>query len=202
MNAERYNGYTNYETWLYKLHCDDNAYVSMASEYESVGDYANWLKEQAEQAIEDIENLSLLNSDLLKAALAKVNFYELAKGWYQVYLEDNVWLSLEDTCLPCYFRGSSKITFAVMLDYFQDSEALARAIEEAVQSCDAGQWDITLGEGVKLKALDISLLCEITAKQVDLKPINELYQSLEPNQDDYPYLYFTLDYRECGEEVE
>jgi hypothetical protein len=94
MNTEQYNGWANYETWLLNQHLT-NDYKNMFNlvekakyeekeklldEYQTVAiRLANLLKERMEDEL-DYQN-SLLITDLLQAALADVDWQEIAESF-------------------------------------------------------------------------------------------------------------------------
>jgi uncharacterized protein (UPF0128 family) len=89
---ERYNGWTNYETWCvnlwlegeeseYNYWCEQAA--SVKKEYEEdAQEYtlANMLKDNIENEAELAVNAACVFSDLLRAAISEVDFSEIAKG--------------------------------------------------------------------------------------------------------------------------
>ncbi len=97
MTDQKYNGWTNYETWVTKLWMDNdegsyNYWSEVTDEIYRDGvadkpftkkeraalDLADMLKEQHEDA-NPIEDASVF-SDLMGAALSSVNWYEIAES--------------------------------------------------------------------------------------------------------------------------
>lgn len=80
MNDEKYNGWTNYETWCVNLWLanDEGLYNAVqAMDKSSLPDYADALKTFV---TESAPTLSGMYSDLLTAALGAVNWYEIASA--------------------------------------------------------------------------------------------------------------------------
>ncbi len=97
--AEKYNGWTNYETWAVSLWIDNEEssyryWREEAARYQRdiedkvdvVGVLAARLKQEiCDNAPTDAPNV---NSDLLTAALSDVNWAEIAEGWLSEGLSD------------------------------------------------------------------------------------------------------------------
>jgi hypothetical protein len=98
---KRYNGWTNYETWLVKLWMDNDqgsdeywreraqeawndatpgSYEWQTREEEAVSALADEIKEQHEESVESCGVTGVL-SDLLNAALSEVNWREIARAY-------------------------------------------------------------------------------------------------------------------------
>lgn len=88
---ERYNGWTNYETWAVNLWLeneeyqqtfwDDHAY-NVKNEFEEsaqVHTLASMLKDDLEERAEEAMTEASVFSDLLRAAISEVDFGEIAK---------------------------------------------------------------------------------------------------------------------------
>lgn len=79
-NRESYNGWTNYETWNYKLWIDNdedlhNYWVDEASNL-TVVELADTLREQA---LCEAPMIRGTYGDILMAALRSINFHEIAE---------------------------------------------------------------------------------------------------------------------------
>lgn len=97
MNEDKkYNGWTNYETWLCNLHYDDYFSEAAREAYdnaESDGAFtreenaALSLKDHIESTVEDLTQESLNGApggfvaDLVSAALREINYYEIAQHY-------------------------------------------------------------------------------------------------------------------------
>lgn len=90
--AEKYNGWTNYETWAVTLWLGNEEasyryWRAEAAHHRQDADEpnmaANNLAEQLKDEIEDAAptDAPSVYSDLLNAALAAVNWYEIAEHW-------------------------------------------------------------------------------------------------------------------------
>lgn len=93
MAENTYNGWTNYETWLYKLWMDNESgisyYVEMVQEQEmDVYDLSEYLKDEAEEAADSMIEGCNVFSDLLSASVSRVNFYEIAEAIFEDIEED------------------------------------------------------------------------------------------------------------------
>lgn len=99
MNDDKYNGWTNYETWAVSLWIgnDQGSYEywrERASEClpDNRDDAVHNLASQLENEIEDMSPLAdadaSLYSDLLSSALNEVNWYEIAEGMVDEAIEE------------------------------------------------------------------------------------------------------------------
>jgi hypothetical protein len=108
MSDTTYNGWVNYETWLYNIWNDGGMEESELCEFldnaepkydwetqrdRAISDLENYLSERVD---EDLEELSLSNGllvDLLNAAISKVDYREIAENWideiYDEWLANN-----------------------------------------------------------------------------------------------------------------
>lgn len=101
MTKHEYNGWTNYETWAWKLWMDNDqgtqeywheitGQIIQQSPTKDAAIYSlmNTLKEDCD------ENSPLVDaspySDLLSAAISEINFYEIAENMISDYEEYNV----------------------------------------------------------------------------------------------------------------
>ena len=95
---ERYNGWTNYETWCLNIWIDNDQYlaerkaelireVSINYDDRQVYELSLLLESMVEELREDALQVGLL-SDLLGGAIGKINFYELAKHYWEDFNED------------------------------------------------------------------------------------------------------------------
>ena len=82
--SDKYNGWTNYETWNVALwlHNDEVSY-NYWEEQTSNAETVEELASQLEQEVKDQSPArdASLYTDLLGAALSEVNWYEIAKDW-------------------------------------------------------------------------------------------------------------------------
>lgn len=103
---KKYNGWTNYETWLVNLWLDQDAggywneqaeeiykrakpsFSSDTQEQAATRDLADALKESHEQEIEEKE-LTGFYADLMNAALSEVNWHEIAEHYINEVAAEN-----------------------------------------------------------------------------------------------------------------
>ena len=99
MTQEKYNGWTNYETWNCKLWLDneqpiyemiqnkvDDYFIkSNQSSDKVISSLTSFLKSYVESSSPEL-NPSMY-SDMLNASLREINFYEIAKS----YVDDYTW---------------------------------------------------------------------------------------------------------------
>ena len=97
MNDTKYNGWTNYETWLFNLNFDDyftdvaQDYFDNAEENDTLSkakqatlDLADSIKDTFEEyAVDSMGNQSGVFADLINAGLSEVNHYEIAKHYIE-----------------------------------------------------------------------------------------------------------------------
>jgi hypothetical protein len=95
---ERYNGWTNYETWCLNIWIDNDQYlaerkaelireVSIHYDDKQVYELSLLLESMVEELKEDVLEVGLM-SDLLGGAIGKINFYELAEHYWEDFNED------------------------------------------------------------------------------------------------------------------
>lgn len=85
--SEKYNGWTNRETWLVNLHFGDDDYSIRDYVQQANGDIStvadnleSWVRDYVEEALRETHGFI---SDMLN--LSSVNWYELAEGYVQEY---------------------------------------------------------------------------------------------------------------------
>lgn len=82
MNKEKYNGWTNYETWRVKLEMFDDVSDENYKGYTEANELAEVLEQTADDIITsfgDIDEQSIAVS-YARAFLQEVNFYEIAES--------------------------------------------------------------------------------------------------------------------------
>lgn len=91
MNDQKYNGWTNYETWLVNLHLSNDQGLSESITWtlqdvqssfgaDAYGRGSDALKAATEELL-PLDSDNLFASDLLNAALGEVDWYEIAQNW-------------------------------------------------------------------------------------------------------------------------
>ena len=107
MNHKEYNGWYNYETWCFNVwhgHDWNNVIKDIVDNYHynegdvlsleerHVIELSDYLKDWQESVYEGgghSESITGFLSDILSAGLSEINWHELAKNYYQSYLEDH-----------------------------------------------------------------------------------------------------------------
>ena len=95
---ERYNGWTNYETWCLNIWIDNDQYlnerkaelvreVTLHYDDKQVYELSLLLESMVEELKDNALEVGLL-SDLLGGAIGKINFYELAEHYIEDFNED------------------------------------------------------------------------------------------------------------------
>ena len=98
--SESYNGWSNYDTWNFKLWLDNSeisqkivhnfvikAIVFSKKTPEVIHKLRTLLEEYAEQNAPELENG--FYSDVLSASIRSVNYYQIADAYFFDYLENN-----------------------------------------------------------------------------------------------------------------
>ena len=87
---QRYNGWTNYETWCVKLWIDNdwssNAIADIVNnDCDSIADVANYFRQMHEEDADDIISGASVFADLLRASLRVVSWHEIATHLWEEY---------------------------------------------------------------------------------------------------------------------
>lgn len=87
-----YNGFTNYETFIYNLHLTNEGDV-MRDYFEQLStmdayEFSVYLKNEVEERFDEL-NLPSIFFDLLNASISEINFYEIAKLHIDEYNNEN-----------------------------------------------------------------------------------------------------------------
>ena len=83
MNRQEYNGWTNYETWNWRLWYGDSFDEETVSEHEDVASLANYLKDFTEEQAAEISPESGFFADIINASISEVNFDEIAEHLFE-----------------------------------------------------------------------------------------------------------------------
>lgn len=85
--SQRYNGWSNYSTWLCNLYLDNSHIEEITEEYETGSiEYLDALEEIRAEITEQVEgwsyseNIAGVQNDLLSAAISDINISELAEA--------------------------------------------------------------------------------------------------------------------------
>ena len=86
MSKNKYNGWTNYETWSYKLWLDNdyntyNSITELAKEHENAYDLSCALSDLAITNAPEIH--SGFYSDVMYSSIKEVNFLEIAESYLE-----------------------------------------------------------------------------------------------------------------------
>ena len=113
--SRKYNGWSNYETWAVKLWLDNEepSYrfgVETARDWHGLDDAACGLARRLEEEVADampLEEASVY-SDLLRAALGEVDWFEIAESYLEELEPDEEGSSSTDDCDPCDGRPTPR----------------------------------------------------------------------------------------------
>jgi hypothetical protein len=90
MNTQKYNGWTNYETWLTNLHFDNFDFEEVMDIFDDCQDKGemlnrieDYIKDYVEEFVEQFRNDSrnLFIDDLINTALGEVDYRDIAEHY-------------------------------------------------------------------------------------------------------------------------
>lgn len=84
--SDKYNGWTNYETWNAALWMDQDYYIDAAKESESIGALADYIKEDIEETMPEVTGMW---SDLQQSAFDMIAWFEIAEHIYDIASEED-----------------------------------------------------------------------------------------------------------------
>ena len=82
MQSRKYNGWTNYETWVVNLWLENDYYTYKYLRQTTPESSAEAIKEYIEESNPLIDNASLYG-DLLNGAVGEINFEETAQYFFE-----------------------------------------------------------------------------------------------------------------------
>lgn len=88
MNTEKYNGWTNYETWKVNLELVDSEYLGEClSDYDNFSDFINLIKYSVQEiAFDGLEDNSIASA-AVSSMMYRVNWLEIAEHIQEAYTE-------------------------------------------------------------------------------------------------------------------
>ena len=98
MNTQKYNGWTNYETWLTNLYFDNFDFEEVMDIFDDCRDRADmlnriedYIKDYVEEYVEQfrLDSRNLFIDDLLNAALGEVDYREIAEHYIDDVFENH-----------------------------------------------------------------------------------------------------------------
>jgi hypothetical protein len=94
MCNEKYNGWSNYETWVTALWMDNDEgsqsyWAEQAEDVESIHDLADMMEQEHETIMEELNfPTNGVYTDLLGHANGMIDWYEIAEHYFDEYHED------------------------------------------------------------------------------------------------------------------
>ena len=87
--SEKYNGWTNYETWKVNLELVDSEYLGEClSDYDNFSDFIKLLKYSVQEiAFKGLEDNSIASS-AVSSMMSRVNWTEIAEHIQEAYAEE------------------------------------------------------------------------------------------------------------------
>jgi hypothetical protein len=108
MNTLKYNGWTNYETWLTNLHFDNFDFEEVMDIFDDCqdrGDMLNriedYIKDYVEEFVEQFrgDSRNLFIDDLLNAALSEVDYRDIAEHYIDDVIANHHTVTDEDDAM-------------------------------------------------------------------------------------------------------
>ena len=189
MDERKCNGWTNHVTWLVNVHLGDNFAVN---NYDSVDSLSEAIKDKLCEWQEN-SRLNPLLDDLLSSSISNVDCWELASKWYSNYLDNVIDLTYLETCDPSYFSGHSGLYLSVSLYPNMSVQDLVEAMDDAIQCCDFGQWDLVFEDGSGLADLDLKFLFRKFIERTFNLIGNSVAITNELSNDSEVYLYVAIE---------
>ena len=98
MNTQKYNGWTNYETWLINLHFDNFDFEDVMDIFDDCKDksdmlirIADYIEQYVEEVVESMveQPLNPLLQDIISAALSEVDYRDIAEHYIDDVIKYN-----------------------------------------------------------------------------------------------------------------
>ena len=108
MNTQKYNGYSNYETWLINLHFDNFDFEEVMDIFDDCQDkddmlirIADYIEQYVEDVVESMveEPLNCLIQDLIRSALDEVDYRDIAEHYIDDVIANNHTVTDEDDAM-------------------------------------------------------------------------------------------------------
>ena len=87
--SDKYNGWTNYETWNANLWSDQDYWFDQSKESDSIGTLAEQMKDECESYMDDIIQTNGMFTDLLQSAFDRINWFEIAEHIFEDVNEED-----------------------------------------------------------------------------------------------------------------
>jgi hypothetical protein len=81
--SDKYNGWTNYETWAANLWSDQDYWFAQAKESGSIGTLAEQMKDECVSYMDNIIQTNGMFTDLLQSAFDQINWFEIAEHIFE-----------------------------------------------------------------------------------------------------------------------
>jgi hypothetical protein len=98
MNTQKYNGWTNYETWLINLHFDNFDFEEVMDIFDDCQDrgdmltrIADYIENYVEEVVESMveEPLNPLLQDIISSTLTEVDYRDIAEHYIDDVIANN-----------------------------------------------------------------------------------------------------------------
>ena len=88
--SDKYNGWTNYETWNANLWLDQDYWFDQAKESDSIGTLAERMKDDAQYTMDETIDVDHgMFADLIQSAFDAINWFEIAEHIFEDVNEED-----------------------------------------------------------------------------------------------------------------